>query len=645
MQNDRRCAFAPLDDDATKRPSTSMTAAIVTRTPLHTLSMTGAQTNGIKRKSLRHLNNDLDEDAPPSKKPKAPSTTTSSRNASQNTVKKAKKGESGPDPRSDAQMLMRSRPAYDEKDDDFTFTRARTRKAKAKTPDVAPEPEFTAAAAAPAEEAQPAQKQPPPVDDNAPIEATQPPRKKPRKTLPTTPEPATRRRSKRLSGNSPVHDQAPATSKPASESQSQQTNPATPPPAPEIEENVAPAADRSPAVDQGELTIHKKRGPAKIPLPFGETPVLRRNKEMRKLSAEKSRRSSSGMRGRRASSLIEAGSSRVGYIDFNIEEASETEKSDSNHADFDLRRDQNGEHEMHDKNHNFKIEEADWDLSVDTAVPHNQVETNEFYKHISQTLVEPKRMRQLLMWCGHRALPEKSGGGQMDAAETAAMHAARVIQEELLNEFSARNNLSYWYDREDTAPTVLVKKPNPRNIQNAEKLQQLEAELARLQEEKRAWDDLLTSTSPPKDSTTPAETEASSSHMQLDISPTAIDPSLLDPSQADLLQTLLSGISLNSSEPSTTPAPTSTLESTKQRIGTIASTLEFKIDKLADGAHKLEQYRAGAQRLADHLLSVGAEKLEERDKSVREKSSASTGGQVDSLERLRGLSRVLNKRG
>ena len=291
-----------------------MTAAIVTRTPLHTLSMTGAQTNGIKRKSLRHLNNDPDEDAPPSKKPKAPSTTTSSRNASQNTVKKAKKGESGPDPRSDAQMLMRSRPAYDEKDDDFTFTRARTRKAKAKTPDVAPEPEFTAAAAAPAAEAQPAQKQPPPVDDNAPIEATQPPRKKPRKTLPTTPEPATRRRSKRLSGNSPVHDQAPATSKPASESQSQQTNPATPPPAPEIEENVAPAADRSPAVDQGELTIHKKRGPAKIPLPFGETPVLRRNKEMRKLSAEKSRRSSSGMRGRRASSLIEAGSSRGMWI-------------------------------------------------------------------------------------------------------------------------------------------------------------------------------------------------------------------------------------------------------------------------------------------------------------------------------------------
>ncbi|KAG9613201.1 P-loop containing nucleoside triphosphate hydrolase protein, partial [Aureobasidium melanogenum] len=530
-----------------------MTAAIVTRTPLHTLSMTGAQTNGIKRKSLRHQNDHPDEDAPPNKKSKATNTTTTSKNASQNTVKKAKK-------------------SYDEGDDGFVFTR-RTRKAKAKAPDVAPEPETTAGASAPAPEEQSVQQPPPPTNEHAPTEATEPPRKKPRKTLPTSPEPTPRRRSKRLSGNSPVYNQEPATSKPATETQPQQRSPATPPPATVDQENVAPAADGSPALDQGELTIHKKRGPAKIPLPFGETPVLRRNKEMRKLSAEKSRRSSSGMRGRRASSLIEAGSSR--------------------------------------------------------AVPHSQVETNEFYKHISQDLVEPKRMRQLLLWCGHRALPEKSGGGQMDAAETAAMHAARVIQEELLNEFSSRNNLSYWYDREDTTPTVLVKKPNPRNIQNAEKLQQLEAELARLQEEKRAWDDLLSSTAPPKPSAENTDAEASS-QAQLDISPQAINPALLDPSQADLLQTLLSGISLNpsSSEPSTS-AQTSTLETTKARVGTIASTLEFKIDKLADGAHKLEQYRAGAQRLADHVLAVGAEKLEERDKSVREKTSNATLNQKD----------------
>ena len=45
----------------------------------------------------------------------------------------------------------------------------------------------------------------------------------------------------------------------------------------------------------------------KIALPFADTPIIRRNKEMRKTNA--TRRSSLGMRGRRASSLIDAGKS------------------------------------------------------------------------------------------------------------------------------------------------------------------------------------------------------------------------------------------------------------------------------------------------------------------------------------------------
>ena len=56
---------------------------------------------------------------------------------------------------------------------------------------------------------------------------------------------------------------------------------------------------------------------------------------------------------------------------------------------------------------------------------------------------------------------------------------ARVIVDELLGDFGNRNDLSNWFDREDTAATALVKKPNPRNAQNAMKLQELETELAR----------------------------------------------------------------------------------------------------------------------------------------------------------------------
>ena len=49
--------------------------------------------------------------------------------------------------------------------------------------------------------------------------------------------------------------------------------------------------------------------PVKVSLPFADTPIIRRNKEMRKGAENGSRRSSLGMRGRRASSLIDSGKS------------------------------------------------------------------------------------------------------------------------------------------------------------------------------------------------------------------------------------------------------------------------------------------------------------------------------------------------
>lgn len=42
-----------------------------------------------------------------------------------------------------------------------------------------------------------------------------------------------------------------------------------------------------------------------------------------------------------------------------------------------------------------------------TAIPHAEVPTSEFYKHISADLTEPRRMRCLLGWCGTRVLPSK----------------------------------------------------------------------------------------------------------------------------------------------------------------------------------------------------------------------------------------------
>ena len=68
------------------------------------------------------------------------------------------------------------------------------------------------------------------------------------------------------------------------------------------------ARKRAPSPDRAEGSSESM----KISLPFADTPIIRRNKEMRKGSGE-SRRSSLSLRGRRASSLIDSGTSNGSF--------------------------------------------------------------------------------------------------------------------------------------------------------------------------------------------------------------------------------------------------------------------------------------------------------------------------------------------
>lgn len=121
--------------------------------------------------------------------------------------------------------------------------------------------------------------------------------------------------------------------------------------------------------------VDKHLDPIKVSLPFADTPIIRRNKEMRKGAENGSRRSSLGMRGRRASSLIDSG------------------KSDGKEGSLPSI---------------YNMTE----LLV--ALPHDEVDSSEFYKHIESNLTEPRRMKQLLTWCGTRALGEKPSSSQPD---------------------------------------------------------------------------------------------------------------------------------------------------------------------------------------------------------------------------------------
>lgn len=164
-----------------------------------------------------------------------------------------------------------------------------------------------------------------------------------------------------------------------------------------------------------------------------------------------------------------------------------------------------------------------------------------------------------------------------------------------------------------------------------------------LQEEKRSWDNLV----PPTSNNT-AERYPTAS---INLDPSAIDASLLDPSQSDILNTLLSNLSTKSEDDNHTPqAPQpltsiDTVTAAQQRISSIAQSLEFKIDQFADSTHRMEQYRQTAERVADRILASGAQRLEERDRKLRERSNGANGGNLDAIDTLRSLGRVMHGKG
>ncbi|KAI4138564.1 MAG: hypothetical protein L6R39_006721 [Caloplaca ligustica] len=317
----------------------------------------------------------------------------------------------------------------DEDSDGFRFTRTRAKKAKAEPPPSIP----------PIEEDKQAEIPPKPV----PVKKTRKRTSGSPATAPAAAEKAEkserRRRSPRNSGDlvaeeppvpplevkkkrKPKDDGSQGTRK--SKKQDQATSPQRHDPA-------AAEPSRTQPLD-------RPLDPIKVSLPFADTPIIRRNKEMRKGAENGSRRSSLGMRGRRASSLIDSGKSdgkavSVPYI-CNMT-----------------------------------------DLLV--ALPHDEVDSSEFYKHIESSLTEPRRMKQLLAWCGTRALGEKPSSSQQDFH---ARQAAREIQQQLLKDFSTKSEMSDWFNRKDTTPPPQPPKPNPKNVSNENKIKDLEQQIARL---------------------------------------------------------------------------------------------------------------------------------------------------------------------
>ncbi|GFN21225.1 hypothetical protein AtubIFM55763_008984 [Aspergillus tubingensis] len=328
-----------------------------------------------------------------------------------------------------------------------------------------------------------------------------------------------------------------------------------------------------------------------IALPLADTPVIQRNKEMRGKKSVKggNRRSSLGMRGRRASSLIDSGASN--------------------------------------------------------ALPHKKVDTADFYKHIAADLPEPRRMRQLLIWCGTRAMGDKPSGSRSE--DESARLAARVIQEELLKEFSSNSELSNWFGREDaTPPTLVVKKENPKNIQNAEKIQELEEQIQRLQKERHALNALLRPADIPRIKPAPPEQPESDSVPSSQPSPPEqIDLSLLEPSQREIFAQI-NPEAAKQQQPDTQPmetepaAPEPNLlpqmspSTVSTRLSRITNSLAPTLDSLAAGIHDIDLYRTMSDTVSTRILRICAERLDERDARRRLATAESSADETNNRQDL-----------
>ncbi|KAK4669250.1 uncharacterized protein QC763_201270 [Podospora pseudopauciseta] len=313
-----------------------------------------------------------------------------------------------------------------------------------------------------------------------------------------------------------------------------------------------------------------------ISLPFSDTPIQNRNKEFRKKGgASGGRRSSLGMRGRRASSLIDNGQS---------------------------------------------------------ALPHREVDPKDFYKYISaEGLSEPRRMKQLLIWCGERALSEKPRGGKGNSA----VLGARAIQDQILKDFSSVSEFSDWFSREEAPKPPVVLKPNPRNEDYDRKIEEMEERIKRLKEVKKAWqaiakplptlDPIYPLSAPPPDNPdAPPQPDPRKAPLP--------DPNLLSEEETKMLTFLTS--------PETSFG--SWKRQVRSRLQNVHQELEFEVDVLADRVHKFDMRVETAGREADQVLRLGAERLREREE--REKERVGTRG-VGVWEVLRSLGRILPEGG
>ncbi|KDQ08735.1 hypothetical protein BOTBODRAFT_561526 [Botryobasidium botryosum FD-172 SS1] len=199
---------------------------------------------------------------------------------------------------------------------------------------------------------------------------------------------------------------------------------------------------------QTHLHVTPDESDIRVAIPVRDTPTISKNREMRR-EAQDRRRSSWGMRGRRASGSINGST---------------------------------------------------------ISQPHRTVPSQTFYKHISPEIPEPLRARHLLVWCSSRAMSPPSpnhtdrnkGAPPSPPLPALSPHASNLLkemQDELIQMLAAgKIETNVWNSQTNGAESEAGRKKfkeHEQNIRNRNREREWGAAIERCKAEDEAWSDLI----------------------------------------------------------------------------------------------------------------------------------------------------------
>ncbi|KAF9899694.1 hypothetical protein BX616_002889 [Lobosporangium transversale] len=297
-----------------------------------------------------------------------------------------------------------------------------------------------------------------------------------------------------------------------------------------------------------------------VAIPMRETPMIKRNKDMRN---DASRRSSFTLRGKRASSIGNGFS----------------------------------------------------------ALPHPSIDPKNFFRHIAPDDPQPIRMKQLMTWCARKTIDLQKTHHQ------SALKVAKGVEEDVLEMLIAGQISVSWYNRPaDAAPIQTVpKKPHQQNVDNLRKLQECEAQIAKLQQEDEEWTQLISSfntfhaslldngpTLPPDNQPIVAGDRFAN---EIDIGMLTADERSLwekyckDKDSMSMPESASGGVQDTAVE----NIQKSTNENNKWMIE-IMGSVEKEVDTLQDTLYTASQFDKVAKKYADQVLEQIAMALDERQR-------------------------------